>query len=121
MVDPPLNSRALLQQNGVPSRLIDSVIITHCHADHDQGTLQKLLEEGQVQLITTSLILNSFLAKYSALTGLSKDFLRRLFHFRPVLMGEPFRVNGGEIRYYISLIYIICLSISVIYSLVQND
>jgi hypothetical protein len=37
MVDPPLNSRSILHRNGVPSRLVDSVIITHCHADHDQG------------------------------------------------------------------------------------
>ena len=37
MVDPPLNSRGILQRSGVPSRLVDSVIITHCHADHDQG------------------------------------------------------------------------------------
>jgi len=32
MVDPPLNSRMVLQRHGVPSRLIDVVIITHCHA-----------------------------------------------------------------------------------------
>jgi CRP-like cAMP-binding protein/phosphoribosyl 1,2-cyclic phosphodiesterase len=115
MVDPPLNSRAILQQAGVPSRLIDSVIITHCHADHDQGTFQKLLEEKQIQLITTYTILGSFLKKYSALTELSEDFLRRLFIYRPVLMGEPMKINGGEIRFFYSIHTIPCIGFEVYY------
>eukprot|EP01116_Phalansterium_solitarium_P000343 TRINITY_DN1021_c0_g1_i1.p1 TRINITY_DN1021_c0_g1~~TRINITY_DN1021_c0_g1_i1.p1 ORF type:complete len:759 (+),score=283.00 TRINITY_DN1021_c0_g1_i1:679-2955(+) len=115
MVDPPLNSRALLQQNGVPSRLVDTVIVTHCHADHDQGTLQKMLEERQVTLITTSTIMGSFLRKYSALTGVSADGLRRLFVFRPVVFNEPMRINGGEIRFFYSIHTIPCIGFEVYY------
>ena len=37
VVDPPLNSAAQLHASGVPSRLVDTVILTHCHADHDSG------------------------------------------------------------------------------------
>ncbi len=162
MVDPPLNSRSILHVSGVPSRLVDSVIITHCHADHDQGristfciilcerfqtavtqfaivhtrwykishiyvsfslrywyyfvgTLQKILEENQVTLITTSTIMGSFLRKYSPLTGLSEDSLRRLFVFRPVLLGEPMRVNGGEFRFFYSIHTIPCIGFEVYY------
>lgn len=115
MVDPPLNSRGLLQQSGVPSRLIDSVIITHCHADHDQGTLQKILEESQVTLMTTPTIMGSFIKKYSALTGLTEDFLRRLFIFRPVVLAEPIRLNGGEIRFFYSIHTIPCIGFEIYY------
>jgi len=115
MVDPPLNSRSILHRNGVPSRLVDTVIITHCHADHDQGTLQKILEENQVTLITTSTIMGSFIRKYSPLTGLSEDALKRLFFFRPVLMGEPMRLNGGEFRFFYSIHTIPCIGFEVYY------
>eukprot|EP01114_Cavostelium_apophysatum_P020013 TRINITY_DN6597_c0_g1_i1.p1 TRINITY_DN6597_c0_g1~~TRINITY_DN6597_c0_g1_i1.p1 ORF type:complete len:504 (-),score=157.21 TRINITY_DN6597_c0_g1_i1:413-1924(-) len=115
MVDPPLNSRGFLQQSGVPSRLIDCVIITHCHADHDQGTLQKILEESQVTLMTTPTIMNSFLKKYSALTGLTEDFLRRLFIFRPIILAEPIRFNGGEFRFFYSIHTIPCIGFEVYY------
>ncbi len=30
---------------GVNPKLIDSVVLTHCHADHDAGTLQKIMQE----------------------------------------------------------------------------
>lgn len=33
--------------------LIAGVIVTHCHADHDAGTFQKVLLDGQVNIIST--------------------------------------------------------------------
>lgn len=53
MVDPPPHSTSILQQQCIPPSLIDGVIITHCHADHDAGTFQKILREGRVTLMTT--------------------------------------------------------------------
>lgn len=32
MVDPPLDSGALLQRKGIPSRFVDAIIVSHCHA-----------------------------------------------------------------------------------------
>lgn len=103
LVDPPVDSTELLRQNGVPPKLIDGIILSHCHADHDSGTFQKILEEGRVQLYTTPCILGSFLRKYSALSGLDEDFLRRTFQFRPVKIGAPTRVHGGELRFFYTL------------------
>ncbi|MCA9776970.1 MAG: MBL fold metallo-hydrolase, partial [Candidatus Eremiobacteraeota bacterium] len=53
LVDPPVDTTQWLRSHGVDSRLISDLILTHCHADHDAGTLQKLLEEGRVRLHTT--------------------------------------------------------------------
>jgi hypothetical protein len=39
MVDPPPHSSFLLQRYGIHPRLIKAVVLTHCHADHDAGTL----------------------------------------------------------------------------------
>ena len=72
---------------GIPPRLIDTIVLTHCHADHDAGTLQKVLEEGQVTIMATPTIIGSFVVKYSALTGIEEAMLRQLFRFRPVRIG----------------------------------
>jgi CRP-like cAMP-binding protein/ribonuclease BN (tRNA processing enzyme) len=103
LVDPPVDSTEVLRQNGVPPKLIDGIILSHCHADHDSGTFQKILEESRVILYTTPCILGSFLRKYSALSGLEEDFLRRTFVFRPVKIGAPIRVHGGELRFFYTL------------------
>jgi CRP-like cAMP-binding protein/glyoxylase-like metal-dependent hydrolase (beta-lactamase superfamily II) len=97
LVDPPTDATEYLRARGVAPKTIDGVILTHCHADHDAGTFQKLLEEGQVSLYTTPHILGSFLRKYSALSGLSEDLLRRTFSFHPVRIGAPVHVRGGEL------------------------
>lgn len=97
LVDPPTDATDYLRVRGVAPKTIDGVILTHCHADHDAGTFQKLLEESQVSLYTTPHILGSFLRKYSALSGLSEDVLRRTFSFHPVRIGAPVHVRGGEL------------------------
>lgn len=101
MVDPPVNSTEWLLRSGVSPRLIDSIILTHCHADHDAGTFQKVLEEGRVTIYTTQTIMDSFLRKYSAFSGESPAFLSQLFSFNRVYVGRPFFLHGGEfdIRY----------------------
>lgn len=103
LVDPPVDATELLREQGVPSRLIDGVILTHCHADHDSGTFQKLLEERRVHLYTTPTVLRSFLKKYAALSGLSEDLLRRTFSFTAVTVGAPVPVHGAELWFFYTL------------------
>lgn len=102
LVDPPVDSTEELRGK-VATKVIDSVILTHCHADHDAGTFQKILEEGRITLYTTPTILGSFLKKYSSLSGINEDMLRRTFSFQPVKIGEPIPVHGGEIRFFYTL------------------
>ncbi len=103
LVDPPVNSTEILREQGVPPKLIDGTILTHCHADHDSGTFQKVLEEGQISLYTTPFIVKSFLTKYSNLTNIGEDLLRRTFTFQPVKIGAPVRVHGAEIYFFYTL------------------
>jgi len=103
MVDPPPFSTMLLSEHGISSKFIGSVIITHCHADHDAGTFQKILSENKIEIITTPTIMSSFVRKFSALTGEPADTLKRLFKFRPVLIGAPLRVHGGVFNFFYSI------------------
>lgn len=102
LVDPPVDSTEELRGK-VASKVIDAVILTHCHADHDAGTFQKILEEGRITLYTTPTILGSFLDKYSSLSGIPEHLLRRTFQFHPVKIGEPIPVHGGELRFFYTL------------------
>lgn len=96
LVDPPVDSTLWMQKDRINPRLINDLILTHCHADHDSGTLQKVLEEGRIRVHSTETVMASFVAKYSALTGLpAKDF-RRLFEFCPLRIGAPVTIAGGR-------------------------
>lgn len=103
MVDPPVNSTEWLNDSNVNPKLIDSIILTHCHADHDAGTFQKIMEEGRIVIYTTKTIINSFLRKYSALSNESISYLKKLFEFNPVYLGKPFFIHGSEFNIHYSL------------------
>lgn len=109
MVDPPPHSGFHLRKHGINPRLIKGVILSHCHADHDAGTFQKILEEGRVVVMTSDVILASFLKKYSAISGLKEEFLRKLFLFRPIIIGEKTAVYGGHIQFFYALHSIPCV------------
>ena len=96
LVDPPVDSTLWLQQHRINTRLIDDLILTHCHADHDSGTLQKVLEEGRIRVHTTETVMNSFVAKYSALTALKPHEFRSLFEFSPVIIGPRVTIAGAR-------------------------
>ncbi len=103
MVDPPVNSTEWLEDSNVSPKLIDSIILTHCHADHDAGTFQKILEEGRITIYTTRTVMESFLRKYSSLSGISESYLIKLFKFHPVIIGKPVFINGGRFDMFYSL------------------
>lgn len=102
MIDPPVDSTDWLIEHEVNSKLIDSVILTHCHADHDAGTLQKIVDEHKIDLYTTTTVLESFLIKSEALTDIDRDYLRRFVNFKPVTIGQPIHINGGEFWFHYS-------------------
>lgn len=99
LVDPPVHSTFWMREHGIDTRLVEDLILTHCHADHDSGTLQKVLEEGRVRIHTTETVMRSFVAKYSALTGLRPSELRLLFEFCPVTVGRPLTLAGASFRF----------------------
>ena len=113
VVDPPVNSTDKLLQLGVNPKWIDSVILTHCHADHDAGTLQAIMQEGKLNLYTTKTIFESFIKKSEALTGVDRMHLRKMIHFSPVILGVPLNIMGGNFFFNYTLHSIPTISIRV--------
>lgn len=103
MIDPPVNSTEWLSQSNVNPKLIDHIILTHTHADHDAGTFQKILEEFPVTIHTSKTVMDSFIRKYTAMTGLAKDQLYELFNFNPVTIGKPMYIEGAKFVYHYTL------------------
>ena len=56
MVDPPPGSSKVLKKLSISNRAIKGIVLTHCHADHDAGTFQRILEEQNVLVYTTTTI-----------------------------------------------------------------
>jgi CRP-like cAMP-binding protein len=103
MIDPPVNSTEWLKDSNVNPKFIDSIILTHCHADHDAGTFQKILEEGKVTVYTTKTIMDSFLKKYAALTNVSTEYLSKLFTFKPVKIKSSVIIHGAGFNFFYTL------------------
>ena len=99
MIDPPTFSSAALKLMGISPGLITSVILTHCHADHDSGVIQKFIEEFRIELWTTETILNSFLRKYSAITDTLESDLRGLFDYKRIKIGHCYSFNNSKITF----------------------
>lgn len=108
MVDPPVDWADWLTGYDIHPKQVNTLILTHCHADHDAGTLQKIMQEGRITIYATPTVLKSFVNKYSALTSIAPDAFRDLFDWVPVNVGEPIYLNGAEARFRYSLHSIPC-------------
>lgn len=116
MVDPPPFSMNALKTYGIPPCLIDKVIVTHCHADHDAGVFNKVLIEAKIELIATPTIMGSWLRKYSAVLGMSEQELQTLFEYRPIIIGEPQELSGAKLHFFYSLHSIPCIGYEIEYN-----
>ncbi len=103
IIDPPVNSIEWLQKSNVNSKLIDSIILTHTHADHDAGTFQKILLEDKIKIYTTNTIMDSWINKYSILAGVSRKEFTSLFDFHPVLIGSKISIHNVFFKFFYTL------------------
>lgn len=113
MIDPPPYSSATLEREGIRSRTIVGIILTHCHADHDAGAFQKVLTGSPVVVITTPTIYKSFIRKYAALSNLSPALLRHSHRYKPAIIGQPLRFQGATLHFSYTLHSIPCVGFRV--------
>jgi CRP-like cAMP-binding protein len=99
LVDPPVHTTEWLRHQNIDGRLVEDIVLTHCHADHDSGTLQKILQEGRVTIHTTPTVLNSFVSKYRSITNLTGRQFRQLFDYRPIPVGQPVNIGGADFTF----------------------
>jgi len=60
--------------------------------------------------------MESFVRKYSALTAMDEELLRKLFKFRPVIIGAPMVIHGAQFRFFYSVHTIPCIGFEVYYN-----
>jgi CRP-like cAMP-binding protein len=74
LVDPSSESLAYLEQIGVAPGDLPYVFLTHIHADHDGGLVEKLVTGSQTRVIASDPVFRAFVEKARLVTG--HDFER---------------------------------------------
>ncbi|EFA84157.1 cAMP/cGMP-stimulated cAMP/cGMP phosphodiesterase [Heterostelium album PN500] len=97
LVDPPIGTSKYLQHFGLGGHLVECVILTHCHSDHDSGLLQQIVEGTKMTLYTTRTIHDSYMRKAQALTGIDK--INEFYNWVPVTIGDTVRIQGADFEF----------------------
>ncbi len=101
-VDPPSDILDFCATNHIPLSAIDGVLVTHVHADHDQGALQVLMAAPNATLYTTASIERAYVDKLHALSlgKFPKERIRELWQSKNLRMLEPVSLNGLTMYFY---------------------
>jgi len=92
LVDPSSEALAYLDQVGVAPQDVPYVFLTHIHADHDAGLVEKLVSGSQTKVIASDPVFRTFIEKARHITG--HDFEREglLIHI-PANPGDGVRIE----------------------------
>lgn len=93
IVDPLTNLPQYLDRKRINRNDIEYIFLTHVHSDHDDGILEQILSGKAVKLLTSRVIMDSFIRKARAITGWSREEISHLIHFREVRPGEKTALN----------------------------
>ncbi|KRX03433.1 Cyclic nucleotide-binding protein [Pseudocohnilembus persalinus] len=99
IVDPPPFTLQILNKMHISTVLIEWIIITQGNSTNDQGAFQLLFENSNLELITSRLIYERFLNKYSYYSQMSKDFLGKILKFRPISIGAPLIIKDCRFKF----------------------
>lgn len=102
LVDPSPESLIHLERVGVAPVDVPYVFLTHVHADHDGGLLEKLLSERRTTIIASDVVYRALIEKMRLITGHDVESRGLVRHIpanpgRPVsieVMGQPARIEA---------------------------
>ena len=103
-VDPLANCEEHFRRLGIASSDVTHVFLSHLHADHDAGIIEKLLIGEKSYLLTSKIIFDSFLRKAEAITKFTKNSLKDFVYFTNLKEGKEVRIPGID-RTYIKFDY----------------
>jgi len=102
-IDPPAGAFNELEKNNIPISSIVGIILTHCHADHDAGTLQSMLRGNKVRIYTTKTIWESFKTKYKELLNVDDNFFESLCDTFFIKVGRTINIENANFRFHYAL------------------
>lgn len=94
LVDPVMDPWAELNKLGIDDVDVPSVLLTHCHADHDAGMIRAVIHRRRIRLMTSRVVFESFLRKAKALSGYD---IRQYVDFVEINPGGTFEVGNASI------------------------
>ena len=94
LVDPLMDPWAELNRLGIDPVDVPSVLLTHCHADHDAGMIRAVLHEKRIRLITSRVVFQSFLRKARALVGTD---IRGYLDFVEMNPGDTLAIGNARV------------------------
>lgn len=103
-VDLVANCEAHFRRLGFASSYITHIFLSHLHADHDAGIIEKIMIGEKTRLLTSGIIFDSFLRKAEALTRFTKENIKDFVYFTNLEDGKEIRIPGIE-RAYITFDY----------------
>jgi CRP-like cAMP-binding protein len=80
LVDPSSEALAYLDQIGVAPQDVPYVFLTHVHADHDGGLVEKLVSGSQTRVIASDPVFRAFIEKARLVTGHDFEHERLVTH-----------------------------------------
>ncbi|MBU1077018.1 MAG: cyclic nucleotide-binding domain-containing protein [Spirochaetes bacterium] len=93
VVDPLTNLPQYLDRKRINRRDIDYLLLTHVHSDHDDGVLEEILSGKEIKLLTTRVIMGSFINKVKAITGWNDGQIKKYIHFQELIPNQAYALN----------------------------
>ncbi|MDD5065643.1 MAG: cyclic nucleotide-binding domain-containing protein [bacterium] len=93
VVDPLTNLPQYLDRKRINRNDIEYIFLTHVHSDHDDGILEQIISGKMIKLITSRIVMDSFVRKVKAITGWNDNQISRLISFQELKPGEEFKLN----------------------------
>jgi CRP-like cAMP-binding protein/ribonuclease BN (tRNA processing enzyme) len=94
-VDPVKDPWVELNRLGIEDMDVPSVLLTHCHADHDAGMIRAAIHQRRIRLITSRVVFESFSRKAKALAGCD---IKRYVDFVEINPGDTYELENASIR-----------------------
>ncbi len=93
VVDPLTNLPQYLDRKRINRHDIEYIFLTHVHSDHDDGVLEQILSGKTIKILTSKIVMKSFINKVEAITGWDEAQIKKLVFFKELEPGKEYKLN----------------------------
>ena len=93
VVDPLTNLPQYLDRKRINRNDIEYIFLTHAHSDHDDGILEQILSGKVIRILTSKIVIESFINKVKAITGWGDEHIKKIILFKELEPGKEYKLN----------------------------